>query len=217
MQEIAYVLYALCLLKSNVVVAHQLISQSATLPGSSNSNSSHSVPLADSSYSTSHSLLVVGTSRPHALPIAYPTFSVFSVATSVGSIHPPPVVTSSIHPPPVATPTVASIHPPPVVTHPPPVATSIVVSIHPPPATASFVDSIHPPPATASSVASIHPPPATASSVASIHLPPATAPSWAFSSSSPVAPTTTIHPPAAGLSRASTLSTITGFEVYSAA
>lgn len=79
----------------------------------------------------------------------------------------------------------------------------------------SSVASIHPPLMATSTVASIHLPTATASSVASNHPPPATAPS---SSSSPVAPTPTIHPPpVAGLSRASTLPTITGFQVCSAA
>ena len=51
-------------------------------------------------------------------------------------------------------------------------------------------------------------------SVANIHPPPLAVPS---SSGSTVAPTTTSHPaPVAGLSRASTLPTIAGFQVHSA-
>ena len=154
--------------KPIVVVAHQLISQSATLPGPSTSGSSRSLPVAGPSSPSSHSLPVIGTSSsPHPLPAASPSFPRPRTLPMTGS-------TSS-----VATSSVASIHPSPVAT---------------------------------SSVASIHPSPVATSSVASIHPSPVAAPS---SSSSPVTPTTAIHPaPVASLSRASTLPTITGFQVY---
>ena len=142
--------------KPIVVVAHQLISQSATLPGPSTSGSSCSLPVAGPSTSgSSRSLPVAGPSSPssHSLPV---------IGTS-----------SSPHPLPAASPSFSR------------------------PRTLPMAGST-------SSVAT--------SSVASIHPSPVAVPS---SSSSPVTPTTAIHPaPVASLSRASTLPTITGFQVY---
>ena len=89
-------------------------------------------------------------------------------------------------------------------------------SPHPVPAASPSSSGLHTPPMAGPtfSVANIHPPPVAVPSVASIHPPPVAGPS---SSNFPVAPTTTSHPaPVAGLSRASTLLTIAGFQVHSA-